>query len=79
VDHVRYADVPLEVQAELDRKALTVREIMQLEVGGVIRMTRSAGENVDIVVGGALVAYGEIVIIEEALGVRITDFNGEGF
>lgn len=79
MDHVRYADVPLEVQAELDRKALTVREIMQLEVGGVIRMTRSAGENVDIVVGGALVAYGEIVIIEEALGVRITDFNGEGF
>jgi len=43
----------------------------------VIRMTRSAGENIDILVGGTLIGFGEIVIIEDAVGVRITDFNRE--
>jgi len=40
-------------------------------------MSRSAGENIDIWVGGALIGYGEIVIIEDTMGVRITDFNIE--
>ena len=43
----------------------------------MIKMTRSAGENIDILVGGALLGSGEIVIIEEAVGVRITDFKEE--
>jgi flagellar motor switch protein FliN/FliY len=38
-------------------------------------MTRSAGENIDILIGGTLAAYGEIVIIEETVGVRLTDFK----
>lgn len=71
------ADVPVYVDVELARKSMTVREILELEVGSVIRMGRSAGENIDILVGGALLGSGEIVIIEEAVGVRITDFNEE--
>lgn len=56
---------------------MTVQQVLDLEVGSVIRMTRSAGENIDLLVGGALTAFGEIVIIEDSMGVRITDFNVE--
>jgi flagellar motor switch protein FliN/FliY len=71
------ADIPVDVDVELDRKKMSVREILSLEQGSVIKMVRSAGENIDIYVGGALLGSGEIVIIEEAVGVRITDFNEE--
>jgi flagellar motor switch protein FliN/FliY len=70
-------DVPVDVDVELDRKKMTVREILMLEKGSVIKMLRSAGENIDIYVGGTMLGSGEIVIIEEAVGVRITDFNEE--
>jgi len=71
------ADVPLDVSVELDRKVMTLGEVLDLEPGSVIRMTRSAGENIDIRIGEALVGFGEIVIIEDTMGVRITDFNVE--
>ena len=73
--HMFLSDVPLDVSVELDRRILTVREILALERGSVIRLSRSAGENIDITVGGALVGFGEIVIIEDTMGVRITDFT----
>lgn len=72
-----FADVPVTVEAHLDRKTMTVRELLGLEVGGVVWLTRSAGENLDLYVGGTLLGYGEIVIIENSMGVRITDFNEE--
>ena len=70
-----FADIPLEVQVELDRKIMTVNQILELEVGSLIKLDRSAGENIDLLVGGALVAFAEIVVFEEMLGVRITDFK----
>ncbi len=76
-DITRFADVPVELEVELDRRVLSVREILELEAGSVIGMTRSAGENIDLYVGGKLVGYGEIVLIESNIGVRITDFNME--
>lgn len=72
-----FSDIPLDVLVELDRKTMTLREILALDKGHVIKMSRSAGENLDIVVGGALLAFGEIVIIESSMGLRITDFNTE--
>jgi flagellar motor switch protein FliN/FliY len=74
---VHLADIPLDLQIELDRKTLTVRDVLKLETGSVIRLQRSAGENIDILVGGAMIGSGEIVIIEETVGVRITDFVEE--
>lgn len=71
------SDVPLKVEVELDRKLMSLGEILQLSEGSVIRMTRSAGENIDILIGGTLAGSGEIVIIEETVGVRLTDFNIE--
>ncbi|HLM99529.1 MAG TPA: FliM/FliN family flagellar motor switch protein [Bryobacteraceae bacterium] len=73
----RFADVPVEVEVELDRRVLSVRELLELEAGSVIGMMRSAGENIDLYVGGKLVGYGEIMLIESNIGVRITDFKIE--
>lgn len=70
-------DVPIFIDVELARKAMSVAEILALDKGSVIKMNRSAGDNIDILVGGAQIASGEIVIIEEAVGVRITDFVEE--
>jgi flagellar motor switch protein FliN/FliY len=71
------ADIPLDISAELDRKIMAIRDILALEIGSVVKLTRSAGENIDILVGNALVGFGEIVIIETTMGVRITDFKTE--
>jgi flagellar motor switch protein FliN/FliY len=70
-------NIPIDIDVLLDRKKMTVREILSLDKGSVIKMTRSAGENIDIYVSGTMLGSGEIVIIEETLGVRITDFNEE--
>jgi len=72
-----FSDVPVTVDIELDRRVMTMRQVLELETGSVIKMSRSAGENIDVLVGGTLVAFGEIVIIEDAVGVRITDFSSE--
>lgn len=69
------ADVPVEVEAELDRRLLSIRKILDLEVGSVIGMSRAAGENLDIYAGGTLVGYGEIVIVENSISIRLTRFR----
>ena len=71
------SNVPMDVEVELGRRTLTVREILALEPGSVIKMARSAGDNIDLLIGGSLIGSGEIVIIEEIFGVRITDFIPE--
>jgi len=71
------ADVPVEMEVQLGHKILTIAQILELGPESVIRMARSAGDNTDILAGGTLLGYGEIVIIEDAVGVRITDFNQE--
>ena len=71
------ADVTLDVEVELGRRIMTIAQILQLGPDSVVRMGRSAGDNIDILIGGALVGYGEIVIIEDSVGVRITDFGLE--
>ena len=70
-------DVPVALQIELDRKIMTLRELLDIEAGGVLCMTRSAGENIDILVGDSGVGCGEIVIIEDKMGVRVTDFRSD--
>ena len=70
-------DVPIEIEVQLDRRWMSLSEILALEEGSIIEMRRSAGENIDIFIGRKLAAFGEIVIIESTMGVRITDFNIE--
>ena len=75
VEHL--ANVPISLEVELDRKVLTVGDILELDVGSVVKMNRSAGENVDILVEDHLVGFGEIVVIEDTMGIRVTDFFSE--
>ncbi len=71
------SDVPVLLDVELDRTTMTVREILRIDAGSVLRMTRSAGENIDILIDGTLVGSGEIVIMEDVMGIRVTDFRGQ--
>jgi flagellar motor switch protein FliN/FliY len=70
-------EIPVEIEIELERKLMTTRQVLRLEEGGIIETSRSAGENIDIYIGGVLFGSGEIVVIENTLGVRITDFRDD--
>ena len=65
-------DVTLPVSVELGRTSLTVQEVLRLGRGAVIPLDRLAGEPVDIYVGDRLFAHGEVVVLGEQFGVRIT-------
>ncbi len=69
------AKVPLEIEAVLDSRIMTFAEILELKPGSLIRMNRSAGENVQIHIGSVYVADGDIVEIDNMLCVRVTDFR----
>ncbi|HMD70431.1 MAG TPA: FliM/FliN family flagellar motor switch protein [Bryobacteraceae bacterium] len=70
-------EVPVDIEIELDRLVMTTHDVLELEEGSVISTTRSAGENIDIYIGGVLCGSGEVVVIENTLGVRITDFRDD--
>jgi flagellar motor switch protein FliN/FliY len=71
------AHVAIDIEVQLDRRWMKLSEILSLAEGSIIGMTRLAGENIDILIGQRLVAFGEIVTIENMMGVRITDFHTE--
>jgi len=66
-------DVPLQVTVELGRTRMRIRDVLSLGLGAVIELDRSAGEPVDLYVNDRLFARGEVVVIEENFGVRITE------
>ena len=66
-------DIPLQVTVELGRTKHSVKEILQLASGSIIELDKLAGEPVDILVNSRLIAKGEVVVIDENFGVRITD------
>lgn len=68
-----FSDIPMLVEVELDRRIITVRDVLRLDVDTVLKMNRSAGENLDVSIGGTLIGYGEVVTSETGTGVRITD------
>ena len=74
----RFRDLPIRAAVHLDRRRLLVRELLSLERDSVIRLDRSAGENVDLMLNGSLVGSGEIVVMDELVGLRITDIRKEG-
>ncbi|MCH5343636.1 MAG: flagellar motor switch phosphatase FliY [Acetatifactor sp.] len=66
-------DVPLEVTVELGRTAKSISEILNFAPGTIIELDRIAGEPIDVLVNGKLVAKGEVVVIEESFGIRVTE------
>jgi flagellar motor switch protein FliN len=70
------ADVEMQVTAELGRTRMTVRDLLSLTPGSVVELDRLAGSPVDVLVNGTLVARGEVVVIDEEFGVRISEIIG---
>ncbi len=66
-------DVPLEVNVELGRTRMTIQDLLQLGPGSVVELDKVAGEALDILVNGRLVARGEAVVVNDKFGIRITD------
>ncbi|GIH97575.1 flagellar motor switch protein FliN [Planobispora siamensis] len=66
-------DVEMSVTAELGRTRMTVRELLSLAPGAVVELDRAAGSPVDLLVNGRLIARGEVVVIDENFGIRITE------
>lgn len=69
-------DVEMGVTAELGRTRMTVRELLSMQPGSIVELDRAAGSPVDLLVNGTLVARGEVVVIDEEFGVRITEIIG---
>jgi flagellar motor switch protein FliN/FliY len=66
-------DIPLRVTVELGRTRLSIREILELGQGSVVELTKLAGEPLEVLVNEKLVARGEVVVVNEKFGIRLTD------
>ncbi|WP_243039299.1 flagellar motor switch protein FliN [Dyella sedimenti] len=66
-------DVPVTLAMEVGRTRISIRNLLQLNQGSVVELDRSAGEPLDVFVNGTLVAHGEVVVINERFGIRLTD------
>ena len=66
-------DVPVTVSMEIGRTKLNIRNLLQLNQGSVVELDRLAGEPMDVLVNGTLVAQGEVVVVNEKFGLRLTD------
>lgn len=71
----RLLDVPMEVTVELGRCTKTIKQVLDMNVGSVVVLDKLAGEMVEILVNGIQVARGEVVVIDDSYGVRITELN----
>ena len=71
-------DVEMEVSAELGRTRMSVRELLSLTPGAIVELDRAAGSPADLLVNGRLIARGEVVVIDENFGIRITEIVAPG-
>ena len=68
-------DIPMHISVELGRTKSTIRDVMELEKGSIVELNKIAGEQVEIYVNQKLVAKGEVIVIEDKFGVRVTSTN----
>ncbi|TVQ44736.1 MAG: flagellar motor switch protein FliN [Gammaproteobacteria bacterium] len=66
-------DIPVTLSMEIGRTRLPIRNLLQLNQGSVVELERLAGEPMDVLVNGTLIAHGEVVVINERYGIRLTD------
>ena len=66
-------DIPLKVTVELGRTSVSIRDLLQIGQGSVLELDKLAGEPLEILVNGKLVAKGEVVVVNEKFGIRLTD------
>ncbi|WP_432471986.1 flagellar motor switch protein FliN [Amphritea sp. HPY] len=66
-------DIPVKLSMEVGRTDIAIRNLLQLNQGSVIELDRVAGEPLDVMVNGTLVAHGEVVVVNDRYGIRLTD------
>jgi len=66
-------EIPVTISLEIGRTAISIRNLLQLNQGSVVELDRLAGESLDVMVNGCLVAHGEVVMVNEKFGIRLTD------
>lgn len=71
-------DVPLVIEAELDRRTISFRELLDLRPGSVITLARPTGENIDLYAAGVPIGNGEVLVVESRLAVRVADLRDSG-
>jgi len=76
-DLSRLSEIPMELSVEIGRSHMTVGQTLELRVGSVVALERSSGEPADLLVNGSPIARGEIVVVDERYGLRITEILDE--
>ena len=66
-------DIPVNLSMEIGRTKISIRNLLQLNQGSVVELERLAGEPMDVLVNGTLIARGEVVVVNEKFGIRLTD------
>ena len=66
-------DIPVTISMEIGRTRINIRNLLQLNQGSVVELDRLAGEPLDVLVNGTLIAHGEVVVVNEKYGIRLTD------
>jgi flagellar motor switch protein FliN/FliY len=66
-------DVPVTLSMEVGRSRIPIRNLLQLNQGSVVELERAAGEPLDVYANGTLIAHGEVVVVNEKFGIRLTD------
>jgi len=66
-------EVPVTLSMEIGRTQISIRNLLQLNQGSIVELDRFAGEPLDVLVNGTLVAHGEVVVINDKFGIRLTD------
>ncbi len=66
-------DIPVSISMEVGSTEINIRNLLQLNQGSVIELDRLAGEPLDVLVNGTLIAHGEVVVVNEKFGIRLTD------
>lgn len=66
-------DIPVSISMEVGRSNISIRNLLQLNQGSVVELERVAGEPLDVLVNGTLIAHGEVVVVNDKFGIRLTD------
>ncbi|GHG69512.1 flagellar motor switch protein FliN [Alishewanella longhuensis] len=66
-------DIPVTISMEVGRAKISIRNLLQLNQGSVVELERIAGEPLDVLVNGTLIAHGEVVVVNDKFGIRLTD------
>ena len=66
-------DIPVTISMEVGRSRISIRNLLQLNQGSVVELDRIAGESLDVMVNGTLIAHGEVVVVNDKFGIRLTD------